>query len=75
RRRGRPRAALPWDLVIGAEGAGKLAALARARLASPRRHARDDAAAAPTEDCDWWCFDDALVLDRAGRSADVATDA
>lgn len=75
RLRGRPRDALPWYLVIGPEGAGKTTALARARLVSPLRHARDDAAIAPTEDCDWWCFDDAVVLDLAGRfAAPGATD-
>ncbi|WP_180986072.1 type VI secretion system protein [Burkholderia humptydooensis] len=73
--RGRPRDALPWYLVIGRTGAGKTTALARARIASPLRRARHDAAIAPTEDCDWWCFDDAVVLDLAGRFAEPdATD-
>ncbi|AHI66951.1 imcF-related N-terminal domain protein [Burkholderia thailandensis H0587] len=73
--RGRPRDALPWYLVIGRAGAGKTTALARARIASPLRRARRDASLAPTEDCDWWCFDDAVVLDLAGRFAEPdATD-
>ncbi|WP_306795614.1 type VI secretion system protein [Burkholderia sp. GbtcB21] len=68
--RGRPRDALPWYLVIGRAGTGKTTALARARIASPLRHARHDANIAPTEDCDWWCFDDAVVLDLAGCFAE-----
>ncbi|WP_407655379.1 type VI secretion protein IcmF/TssM N-terminal domain-containing protein, partial [Burkholderia alba] len=67
---GRPLDALPWYLVLGRSGAGKTTALARARLASPLRRADHAAHVEPTEDCDWWCFDDAIVLDLAGRFAD-----
>ncbi|MGY4730819.1 type VI secretion protein IcmF/TssM N-terminal domain-containing protein [Burkholderia pyrrocinia] len=66
---GRPLNALPWYIVIGHANTGKTTALARARVASPLRHARHDAPVEPTEDCDWWCFDDAVVLDLAGRYA------
>ncbi|WP_162499470.1 type VI secretion protein IcmF/TssM N-terminal domain-containing protein [Burkholderia mayonis] len=73
---GRPRDALPWYLVIGRSGSGKTTALTRARVASPLRRARRDALIEPTEDCDWWCFDDAVVLDFAGRFTEPdATDA
>ncbi|KVP81048.1 type VI secretion system protein ImpL [Burkholderia ubonensis] len=73
---GRPRDALPWYLVIGRSSSGKTTALARARVASPLRRARRDTPVEPTEDCDWWCFDDAVVLDLAGRFAEPdATDA
>ncbi|MCU9952188.1 type VI secretion system protein ImpL [Burkholderia sp. BKH01] len=68
--RGRSRDAPPWYLVIGRTGTGKTTALARARIASPLRHTRHDESISPTEDCDWWCFDDAVVLDLAGRFAE-----
>ncbi|WP_279608326.1 type VI secretion system protein [Burkholderia ambifaria] len=68
--RGRSRVAPPWYLVIGRTGTGKTTALARARIASPLRHTRHDESIAPTEDCDWWCFDNAVVLDLAGRFAE-----
>ncbi|KML54617.1 type VI secretion system protein ImpL [Burkholderia cepacia] len=74
--RGQPINVLPWYVMIGRQGAGKTTALARARVASPLRLVCHDAPPEPTADCDWWCFDDAIVLDLAGRYVEPdATDA
>ncbi|WP_441460886.1 type VI secretion protein IcmF/TssM N-terminal domain-containing protein [Burkholderia thailandensis] len=67
-----------WPL-FGVARRALRAVRARAQLArldgAKRLPADRDASLAPTEDCDWWCFDDAVVLDLAGRFAEPdATD-
>ena len=67
RRLGNPLYVLPWYLVIGKSGAGKTTALTRARLSSPIQRVRQGDILAQTENYDWWFFDEAIVLDSAGR--------
>lgn len=69
RRRGNPLYVLPWYLVIGESGSGKSTSLASARLASPFTDARRAAGDAGTRNCDWWFFEESVVLDTAGRYA------
>ncbi|MEN6466456.1 MAG: type VI secretion protein IcmF/TssM N-terminal domain-containing protein [Syntrophaceae bacterium] len=67
RKRGNPLYALPWYLVIGESGSGKTSAIKSAGLNSPLN---DDHAAlglAATRNCDWWFFQEAIILDSAGR--------
>ena len=67
RRYGNPLYVLPWYLIIGKAGTGKTTALARARLSSPIQRVRQGERPAQTVNYDWWFFDEAVVLDCAGR--------
>lgn len=67
RRHGNPLDVLPWYLMIGRSGAGKTTALTRAGLATPLRQVDPNATIEQTPNCDWWYFDDAVVVDCAGR--------
>ena len=67
RRFGNPLYALPWFLIVGKSGTGKTTALTRARLSSPIQRVRQGDALPQTENYDWWYFDEAIVLDSAGR--------
>jgi type VI secretion system protein ImpL len=60
--------ALPWYLLIGTHQSGKTALLQGvASLFAP--FARQSSAGSPTQNCDWWFFNTAVVLDTSGRYA------
>ena len=59
--------ALPWFLVIGESGAGKTSMLKNSRLSSPVTDVEASAQYSGTKNCDWWFFEDAIILDTAGR--------
>jgi len=67
RRHGNPLEVLPWYMMVGRSGAGKTTALTRSRLTSPLQHVDRNAPIQQTANCDWWFFDDAVVVDCAGR--------
>jgi len=67
RKRGNPLYALPWYLVIGESGSGKTSAIKNARLSSPLSEIARSAGIAATANCDWWFFEEAIILDSAGR--------
>jgi type VI secretion system protein ImpL len=67
RKQGNPLYVLPWYLVIGESGAGKTTAIHRSGLSSELGETRRAASIASTRNCDWWFFDQAIVLDTAGR--------
>ncbi|HOU77273.1 MAG TPA: type VI secretion protein IcmF/TssM N-terminal domain-containing protein [Syntrophales bacterium] len=67
RKRGNPLYALPWYLVIGESGSGKTTAIKSARLNSPLTDIARTAGIAATRNCDWWFFEEAIILDSAGR--------
>lgn len=67
RKRGNPLYALPWYIVLGESGAGKSSALNNARLSSPLTEVKRTESITATRNCDWWFFDQAIVLDTAGR--------
>lgn len=67
RRFGNPLYVLPWYLIIGQSGTGKTTALTRARLSSSIQRVRQGDSLAQTANYDWWYFDEAIVLDCAGR--------
>lgn len=67
RRFGNPLYVLPWYLIIGQSGTGKTTALTRARLSSSIQRVRQGDSLAQTANYDWWYFDEAVVLDCAGR--------
>lgn len=71
RKLGNPLYALPWYMVIGRTGTGKTTALTRARLSSPIQKVSQSARIEQTVNYDWWYFDQAVVIDCAGRYVDA----
>lgn len=67
RKRGNPLYALPWFVVIGESGSGKTTAIRNSRLESPVAYPDRAATISATINCDWWFFEDSIVLDTAGR--------
>ena len=67
RKKGNPLYALPWYLVIGESGAGKTSAIKSARMSSPLTDIARTAGITATRNCDWWFFEEAIILDSAGR--------
>ena len=66
---GLPLYAVPWYLLIGPGQSGKttlLRAVARSFPPFERPSISDDV---PTQNCDWWFFNTAIVLDTAGSYA------
>ena len=67
RRFGNPLYALPWYLVIGESGSGKTTAVKNSNLHSPVSDLGRTAGISATRTCDWWFFEEAIILDTAGR--------
>jgi type VI secretion system protein ImpL len=67
RRHGNPLDVLPWYMMVGRSGTGKTTALTRSRLSSPLQQIDRSAPIEQTANVDWWFFDDAVVVDCAGR--------
>lgn len=66
---GNPLYVLPWYMVIGESGSGKTTSLNSARLSSPFSDMGRVTGVSGTKQCDWWFFEQAVVLDTAGRYA------
>ncbi|HEX4325464.1 MAG TPA: type VI secretion protein IcmF/TssM N-terminal domain-containing protein, partial [Burkholderiales bacterium] len=66
-RYGNPLYALPWYVGLGTQGAGKTAAMQRARLASPIQETPILGQVKPTKTMEWWLFDRAVILDLSSR--------
>lgn len=66
---GLPLYALPWYLLVGPSQCGKTTLLrgVASRFAPFGRPAAS--ANGPTQDCDWWFFKTAIILDTSGRYA------
>ncbi len=67
KRRGNPLYVLPWYLIVGKSGAGKSTAIKSARLPSPFGDINRISGIEGTRNCDWWFFDESVVIDIAGR--------
>lgn len=67
RKSGNPLYVLPWYMVIGESGSGKTTALQSARISSPFAEMTRTSGISGTRNCDWWFFEQAVVLDTAGR--------
>ncbi len=65
--KGNPLYVLPWYLMVGRSGAGKSTAIKSARLPSPFGDINRISGIEGTRNCDWWFFDDSVVIDIAGR--------
>lgn len=68
-RHGNPLYVLPWYLMLGEAGSGKSTAAQRSKLAAALNRTGVTARLSATRDLEWWLFDDAIILDAAGRYA------
>ena len=64
---GNPLYVLPWYMVMGESGSGKTTAITRSRLTPMLRETAQTKQIVQTNNCDWWFFSEAIVLDTAGR--------
>lgn len=64
---GNPLYVLPWYLIVGKSGSGKSTAIKSARLPSPFGDINRISGIEGTRNCDWWFFDESVVIDIAGR--------
>jgi len=69
RKQGNPLYVLPWYMMIGESGSGKTTALNSAKLSSPFAEVTRTSGISGTKNCDWWFFEQAVILDTAGRYA------
>jgi len=66
---GNPLYVLPWYMVIGESRSGKTTAIQSSRLSAPFAETKSISGLAGTKNCDWWFFEQAVILDTAGRYA------
>ncbi len=66
--RGDPLYVLPWYVVFGKPASGKSTALKNAKLISPAMELSEHEAGS-TLNLEWWLYDQAIILDTAGRYA------
>jgi type VI secretion system protein ImpL len=69
RKLGNPLYVLPWYMVIGESGSGKTTAINSAKLSSPFVEVKRVQGISGTKNCDWWFFEQAVIIDTAGRYA------
>ncbi|HVN72011.1 MAG TPA: type VI secretion protein IcmF/TssM N-terminal domain-containing protein [Desulfomonilia bacterium] len=66
---GNPLYVLPWYMVIGESASGKTTAIKSAKLSSPFAEMTLVSGMSGTRNCDWWFFEQAVIIDTAGRYA------
>ena len=66
---GNPLYVLPWYMIIGESGCGKTTAIKGADLSSPFAEITRASGISGTKNCDWWFFEQAILIDTAGRYA------
>ncbi|MBC2713129.1 MAG: type VI secretion system protein ImpL [Desulfosarcina sp.] len=66
---GNPLYVLPWYMIIGESGSGKTTAIKGADLSSPFAEITRASGISGTRNCDWWFFEQAILIDTAGRYA------
>lgn len=69
KKQGNPLYVLPWYLVMGESASGKTTAISSARLSSPFFEVNRASGISGTRNCDWWFFEQAIIIDTAGRYA------
>jgi type VI secretion system protein ImpL len=67
KKQGNPLYVLPWYLVMGESGSGKTTSIKSARLSSPFLDVNRVSGISGTRSCDWWFFEQAIIIDTAGR--------
>lgn len=58
---------LPWFLVMGESNSGKTSLIKNSHLSSAATDMKTSTHQSATKNCDWWFFEDSIVLDTAGR--------
>ncbi|NOQ30562.1 MAG: hypothetical protein GQ570_05500 [Helicobacteraceae bacterium] len=58
---------LPWFLVIGESNSGKTSLIKNSHLSSAVVDMKTSTHKTETLNCDWWFFEDSIILDTAGR--------
>jgi type VI secretion system protein ImpL len=66
---GLPLYAVPWYLLIGAHQSGKTTVLRSVASSFAPFERPSSRVEAPTQNCDWWFFNTAIILDTAGSYA------
>lgn len=69
RKKGNPLYALPWYMIFGETGTGKTSAVRNAGLDTPMTEITSVSGIGGTKNCDWYFFEQAIILDTAGRYA------
>lgn len=64
-----PLYVLPWYMVIGDSGSGKTTAIENSGLTSKYSSPESVSGISGTKNCNWWFFEEAIVIDTAGRYA------
>lgn len=66
---GNPLYVLPWYMLIGESGSGKTTAITNCGLSSKFESPSKTSGVSGTKNCDWWFFEEAIIIDTAGRYA------
>lgn len=69
KKQGNPLYVLPWYMMIGKSGTGKTTAIQSADLSSSFAEVGSVSGISGTRNCDWWFFEQAILIDTAGRYA------
>ncbi|WP_022665660.1 type VI secretion protein IcmF/TssM N-terminal domain-containing protein [Desulfospira joergensenii] len=69
KKQGNPLYVLPWYMIIGESGTGKTTAIKSADLSSSFAEVSSVSGISGTRNCDWWFFEQAILIDTAGRYA------
>jgi type VI secretion system protein ImpL len=69
KKKGNPLYVLPWYMIIGKSGSGKTTAIQSADLSSSFAEVGSVSGISGTRNCDWWFFEQAILIDTAGRYA------
>ncbi|RLC25825.1 MAG: type VI secretion system protein ImpL [Deltaproteobacteria bacterium] len=69
KKQGNPLYVLPWYMIIGGSGTGKTTAIKSAKLSSSFAEVSSVSGISGTRNCDWWFFEQAVLIDTAGRYA------
>lgn len=67
KQKGNPLYVLPWYMLIGESHSGKTTAIKNAKLNTTFTSQPRVAGVSGTKNCDWWFFEEAIIIDTAGR--------
>ncbi len=66
---GNPLYALPWYMVMGKSGSGKSSSIEFAGLRAMQTDVGSEGNSVSTRNCNWYFFNEAIIMDTAGRYA------
>lgn len=67
KQKGNPLYVLPWYMLIGESNSGKTTAIKNSKLNTTFTSQPRVAGVSGTKNCDWWFFEEAIIIDTAGR--------